>query len=66
MEDYIDHAGGKSRTVKKAQDKGQAGLVAAFLAAARGKAEAPIPLDELDAVSRATIAIEEALRATTL
>jgi predicted dehydrogenase len=60
------HAGGKVRTVKAAQDKGQAALVAAFLDAARGKAEAPIPLEELDAVSRATIAIEEALRAAPL
>jgi len=52
--------------VKATQDKGQAALVAAFLDAARGKAKAPIPLDELDAVSRATIAIEEALRAAPL
>ena len=59
------HAGGKAKTVKAAQDKGQAALVAAFLAAARGKAPAPIPLDEIEAVSRATLAIEEALRATT-
>jgi predicted dehydrogenase len=60
------HAGGKTKTVKQAQDKGQGALVAAFLEAAKGKAPAPIPLDEIDAVSRATIAIEEALRATTL
>ena len=33
---------------------------------ARQGAEAPIPLDEIEAVSRATIAIEEALRATPL
>jgi predicted dehydrogenase len=58
------HAGGKSKTVKAAQDKGQGALVAAFLAAAQGKAPAPIPLEEIDAVSRATIAIEEALRAS--
>ena len=32
------HAGGKAKTVKAAQDKGQAALVAAFLDAARGKA----------------------------
>jgi predicted dehydrogenase len=60
------HSSGKSRTVKQAQDKGQAALVAAFLDAAKGKAAAPIPLDEIDAVSRATIAIEEALRGTPL
>ncbi len=57
------HAGGKVKTVKASQDKGQSALVAAFLDAARGKAPAPIPLDEIEAVSRATIAIEEALRA---
>jgi predicted dehydrogenase len=60
------HAGGKAKTVKAAQDKGQSALVAAFLAAARGEAEAPMPLDEIEAVSRATLAIEEALRATPL
>ncbi len=60
------HASGKSRTVKAAQDKGQTALVAAFLDAARGKAPAPIPIDEIEAVSRATLAIEEALRATPL
>ncbi len=60
------HAGGKTKTVKSAQDKGQAALIAAFLAAARGETPAPIPLDEIEAVSRATLAIEEALRATPL
>jgi polar amino acid transport system substrate-binding protein len=60
------HAGGKTKTTKAAQDKGQGALVAAFLAAAGGRAQAPIPLDEIDAVSRATIAIEEALRASPL
>ena len=60
------HAGGKAKTVKAAQDKGQGALVAAFLAAARGKGEAPIPLEEIAAVSRATLAIEEALRACDL
>ena len=57
------HSGGKVKTTKAAQDKGQSALVAAFLDAARGKGEAPIPLDEIGAVSHATIAIEEALRA---
>ena len=60
------HSGGKSKTVKQAQDKGQSALVAAFLEAAKGKAPAPIPLEEIDAVSRATLAIEEALRGTPL
>ncbi len=60
------HSGGKTKTVKQAQDKGQTALVAAFLAAAQGKGPTPIPLEEVEAVSRATIAIEEALRATTL
>ena len=53
---------GKSRTTKAAQDKGQRGLVAAFLAATRGEAPAPIPLDELVAVTDATFAIEAALQ----
>jgi predicted dehydrogenase len=53
---------GKSATSKGAQDKGQQGLVAAFLEAARGKRDAPIPLLELVAVTEATFAIEESLR----
>jgi polar amino acid transport system substrate-binding protein len=68
LEDFVELkicAGGKAKSVKAAQDKGQAALVEAFLAAARGKAPAPIPREELDAVSRATIAIEEALRGQT-
>jgi polar amino acid transport system substrate-binding protein len=60
------HAGGKTKTVKASQDKGQTALVSAFLDAARGKTKPPIPLEEVDAVSRATIAIEEALRAAPL
>ena len=56
------HAGGKSRVSKGRQDKGQSQLVAAFLEAARGRAAAPIPLDEIEAVTLATLAIEEALR----
>lgn len=50
--------GGKTRTVSaSAQDKGHAGLVAAFYAAARTSAPAPIALDELIAVSAATLDI---------
>jgi predicted dehydrogenase/threonine dehydrogenase-like Zn-dependent dehydrogenase len=49
---------GKTKTIKSsAQDKGQAGLIAAFLAAARDGAEPPISLDELAAVSIATLEI---------
>ena len=55
-------AGGKRTTRKAAQDKGQAGLVAAFIAATRGERSAPIALDELAAVTEATLAIEESLR----
>jgi len=65
LDDFTEltiHADGKAKTIKARQDKGQAKLVAAFLDAARGKGPAPIPLEELGAVSRATIAIEEALR----
>lgn len=50
--------GGKTTTQSaSAQDKGQAGLVKAFYAAARDGAAAPIPLDELVAVSEATLDI---------
>lgn len=50
--------GGKTTTQSAAaQDKGQAGLVKAFYAAARDGAAAPIPLDELVAVSEATLDI---------
>lgn len=50
--------GGKTTTQSaSAQDKGQAGLVKAFYAAARNGAAAPIPLDELIAVSEATLDI---------
>jgi predicted dehydrogenase len=53
---------GRSTVSKGVQDKGQPGLVAAFLEATRGARPAPIPLDELAAVSRTTFAIEESLR----
>ena len=48
--------------LEAAQDKGQARLVQAFLDATRGRGPAPIPLAELEAVTAATLAIEEALR----
>ena len=65
LDDFTEltiHAGGKRRVVKTKQDKGQGRLVSAFLEAARGRASAPIPLDEIEAVTQATLAIEEALR----
>ncbi|WP_036289721.1 bi-domain-containing oxidoreductase [Methylosinus sp. PW1] len=53
---------GRRKTQKSAQDKGQTALVAAFMDAAKGGQEPPIPLIELEAVTRATFAIEEAIR----
>lgn len=53
--------GGKTRCVKQAQDKGQRALVRAFIEATRGLRAPPIALDELIAVSEATLAIEAAL-----
>jgi len=55
-------ANGRCRAQKSAQDKGQRALVAAFLAAVRGAAPPPIPLEEIEAVSEATLAVEESLR----
>ncbi len=55
--------GGKSTKSKGAQDKGQRAMVKAFLEATRGKAPPPISLAELAAVSEATLAITESLRA---
>ncbi|MEO5640530.1 MAG: bi-domain-containing oxidoreductase [Sphingomicrobium sp.] len=48
------HQGGKSRTKKAAQDKGQRALVKAFLDS-RATGVAPIAIDTLLAVSRATL-----------
>lgn len=48
---------GKTRTRSAAQDKGQPGLVRAFLAAARDGAPPPFALDDLIAVSAATLRI---------
>jgi predicted dehydrogenase/threonine dehydrogenase-like Zn-dependent dehydrogenase len=53
---------GRSKVSKGAQDKGHQALVESFIAAARGKSAAPIPLAELATVTAATFAIEEALR----
>jgi polar amino acid transport system substrate-binding protein len=55
-------SGGRSKITRAAQDKGQQALVLAFIAAVRGKSAAPIPLDEIAAVTATTFAIEEALR----
>ncbi len=53
---------GKRKTQKSAQDKGQAALVAAFMGAVKDGGEPPIPLVELGAVTRATLAVEDSLR----
>jgi predicted dehydrogenase/threonine dehydrogenase-like Zn-dependent dehydrogenase len=49
--------GGKMQTRKAAQDKGQVAMMQAFLAAVRAGGPHPIPLEELEAVSAATLAI---------
>lgn len=55
---------GRRATVRRrSQDKGQTALLAAFLGAARGLREPPIPLPELAATTEATFAVEESLRA---
>lgn len=54
---------GRRKKIKKtSQDKGFDQEVAAFLAAAKGSAEAPIPLESLISTTRATFAILESLR----
>ena len=53
--------GGRTRTTKSAQDKGQKALIKAFLAAARGETDAPVALDQMAAVTETTFAIEEAV-----
>lgn len=65
LEDFVRldvTAGGKRSRSKGAQDKGQRALVSAFIATTRGAAPTPIALDDLIAVSAATLAIEESLR----
>jgi predicted dehydrogenase/threonine dehydrogenase-like Zn-dependent dehydrogenase len=54
-------AAGRRTVAKAPQDKGQAAIVAAFLAAVKGEREPPIPLAELVAVTRATFAVQDAL-----
>ncbi len=54
---HITRNGKTTTRSASAQDKGQAGLVKAFYAAARDGAPLPIPLDELIAVSAATLDI---------
>jgi len=49
--------GGKSKRRAARQDKGQGDMLVAFLGAVRAGGPAPIPLDELVAVHRATFAI---------
>lgn len=54
--------GGKAKTSKGNQDKGQKAMIAAFLLALRDGTSSPIPLSEMIAVTEATFAIEAALR----
>ena len=53
---------GKTTVTKASQDKGQNGLVSAFLAAANGRRPAPIGIEDMVAVTETTFAIEESLR----
>lgn len=65
MEDFTRltiASGGKSKTTKGNQDKGQKAMVKAFIEATKRGGSAPIPLTELIAVTEATFAIEDALR----
>lgn len=52
---------GKASSHRSAQDKGQRALVAGFVGATRGGGPPPVTLDELQAVTAATLAIEESL-----
>jgi len=54
--------GGRTTRSKGAQDKGQKALAAAFIAATRGDGPPPFAMDELVAVSEATLLIDEAVR----
>jgi polar amino acid transport system substrate-binding protein len=56
------YASGRRRVKTATQDKGQSALVAAFLNAARKGGESPTVLDDIEAVTRATFAIEVSLR----
>ncbi|HZI19593.1 MAG TPA: bi-domain-containing oxidoreductase [Pyrinomonadaceae bacterium] len=57
------HAGGRERRERlRTQDKGQAALVRAACAHVRGGGEAPTPLAGLEATTRATFRILDALR----
>lgn len=65
LDDFVQltiSKGAKSKVEKSSQDKGQTALVAAFLDAVRNGKDAPIPVRELAAVTRATFAVEEALQ----
>lgn len=52
--------GGRTRRRKAGQDKGQANLVAAFLAATASGGPPPIPLADLERVTAATLALANA------
>ncbi len=65
MEDFTRltvSSGGKTKTTRGNQDKGQRAMIRAFIEATRKDGVEPIPLIELVAVTEATFAIEEALR----
>ena len=53
---------GRARTRKAKPDKGQKALIRAFLDAARNRSKPPIPLDEIIAVTDATLAISDSVR----
>lgn len=53
---------GRTRTLKHTQDKGQRALVAAFLKAIDNRTAPPIPIDDIIAVTDATLAISQSLR----
>jgi len=60
----LEVMGGKSKLRKKKlqPDKGQANMVASFLAAAKSGGAPPIPFDQLVATTRATFAAVESIR----
>jgi predicted dehydrogenase len=49
--------GGRTVRKKRSQDKGQAAMIRAFLAALRGRGDPPISLDDLRAVSAASLSL---------
>jgi predicted dehydrogenase/threonine dehydrogenase-like Zn-dependent dehydrogenase len=66
LEDFreveISRDGRRTRTRKASQDKGYDEEISAFLKAVRGQGPMPISIESLAATTRATFAMEEALR----